>query len=498
MIAAIFDGGRRETWFFATLAVLLVFTRSAAFLFWEHIDFDADQAIVGLMAKHLSEFRTFPLFFYGQNYMLGVQAWIIAPFFWIARPSVAVLKTPLVLLNVLAAVLLMRGVSTRLRLRPAVGFVAALPFIVPTPPVAGSLLQTLGASGVEPILYVLFLWMLRGRPFAFGALLAFGFLHREFTMYALPALVVLHAADRSLWSPGAPRWATRMAAGFGLVWLIIDDAKMHLMGNSLALQAQMLGKDACFGVGEYLARIRYLFRVSLPVLSGGKTMILSEYGARSSAIVGSSVIGWIAGGAMALMLVRIAWLWRRRRDGAEVGFGVYLALVGCCALAVYPLACSANTGIYPIIRYMNMALLLPIGCFAVFMVLERSARMRSAVVVAFVLWGTANLVDNAREIRAAAVRPLRNPHRELTDFLLSHQIRYARAPYWDAYVVDFLSRERVIVGSWGPVRIPDYERRVNENSNAAVNIERMPCEGPMRVAAWCIQLPANRPGEGAR
>ena len=262
-------------WFFATLAVLLVFTRSAAFLFWEHIDFDADQAIVGLMAKHLSEFRTFPLFFYGQNYMLGVQAWIIAPFFWIARPSVAVLKTPLVLLNVLAAVLLMRGVSTRLRLRPAVGFVAALPFIVPTPPVAGSLLQTLGASGVEPILYVLFLWMLRGRPFAFGALLAFGFLHREFTMYALPALVVLHAADRSLWSPGAPRWATRMAAGFGLVWLIIDDAKMHLMGNSLALQAQMLGKDACFGVGEYLARIRYLFRVSLPVLSGGKTMILS-------------------------------------------------------------------------------------------------------------------------------------------------------------------------------------------------------------------------------
>lgn len=32
--------------------------------------------------------------------MLGVQSWIIAPFFWVARLSIAVLKTPLVLLNV--------------------------------------------------------------------------------------------------------------------------------------------------------------------------------------------------------------------------------------------------------------------------------------------------------------------------------------------------------------------------------------------------------------
>ena len=54
-----------------------------------YVDFNSDQAIVGLMAKHLSEFRTFPLFYYGQNYMLGVQSWIVAPFFWMARPSIA-------------------------------------------------------------------------------------------------------------------------------------------------------------------------------------------------------------------------------------------------------------------------------------------------------------------------------------------------------------------------------------------------------------------------
>src|ERR1700681_340323 len=211
MIAVIFDGGRRETWFFTTLAVLLLLIRAAVFIFQGYIDFNSDQAIVGLMAKHLSELRRFPLFFYGQNYMLGVQSWIIAPFFRVARPSIAVLKTPLVVLNIVAAVMLMRGVSSRLQLRPAVGFVAALPFIMPTPVVAGSFLQTLGSSGVEPLLYVLILWMLRSRPFAFGALLVFGILHREFTLYAIPALLVVQAADRSLWPPGTARWTMRMA-----------------------------------------------------------------------------------------------------------------------------------------------------------------------------------------------------------------------------------------------------------------------------------------------
>ena len=330
--------------------MLLVLVRSAPFLLWGHIDFDSDQAIVGLMAKHLSEFRTFPLFFYDQNYMLGVQSWIIAPLFWIARPSIAVLKAPLVLLNIVAALLLMRGVSGWLGLRPAVGFVAALPFIVPTPVVAGTFLQTLGSSGVEPILYVLFLWMLRQRPFAFGALLVFGFLHREFTVYAVPALVAVHATDRSLWSAGAPRWLMRMAAGFALVWLVIDDLRLHVDGLSLWLQAQMLGNHACVELAQLPSRFLLALEFALPILAGGKTMALNEYGMRSSAVVGSSLIGWTAGGAVLLMLVRLAWLWRLRR-APSIGFALYLALVGCCALAGYALACSVCVPDHPLLQH---------------------------------------------------------------------------------------------------------------------------------------------------
>jgi hypothetical protein len=44
----------RERWLVAVGLVLLVLARSAVFVLWEHSDFDSDQAITGLMAKHLS------------------------------------------------------------------------------------------------------------------------------------------------------------------------------------------------------------------------------------------------------------------------------------------------------------------------------------------------------------------------------------------------------------------------------------------------------------
>ena len=80
------------------IAVALVILRSAVPLVTER-SLDSDQAVVGLMAKHASEFRTFPLFFYGQNYMLGVQAWLAAPFFWVGGPTAVMLRLPLLLIN---------------------------------------------------------------------------------------------------------------------------------------------------------------------------------------------------------------------------------------------------------------------------------------------------------------------------------------------------------------------------------------------------------------
>ena len=165
----------------------------------------------------------------------------------------------------------MRGISSRLHLRPAIGFVAALPFIMPTPVIAGSFLQTLGSSGVEPLLYVLILWMLRSRPFAFGALLAFGFLHREFTMYALPALALVELADGSAWTGGHRQAGAQGRRGFAR--RLADHRprrKCILSGSSLILQAQQLGSFACLDRGPRLpSGFDSCSTRNWPVLSGG-------------------------------------------------------------------------------------------------------------------------------------------------------------------------------------------------------------------------------------
>src|SRR5712692_10291587 len=113
------DRGKRELFVFAAVAVGLVLLRCFPATWYEQFNFDSDQAIVGLMAKHLSEGRAFPLFFYGQHYMLGVQSWMAAPLFLLGGPTITMLRLPLVLFNCAAGVLLLVLVNRQTGLRPA-------------------------------------------------------------------------------------------------------------------------------------------------------------------------------------------------------------------------------------------------------------------------------------------------------------------------------------------------------------------------------------------
>src|SRR6476620_4437855 len=98
----------RESRTLVAIAALLVILRSAIFVFWPQSYFDSDQAIFGLMAKHIAEGRAFPLFMYGQTYMLAAEAWLAAPLFLIVGASVAALKFPLLIINIAIALLLAR------------------------------------------------------------------------------------------------------------------------------------------------------------------------------------------------------------------------------------------------------------------------------------------------------------------------------------------------------------------------------------------------------
>jgi hypothetical protein len=478
---------RRERLAILGLAVILVLCRALPATYYEGFFFDSDQAIVGLMAKHLSEGRTFPLYYYGQNYMLGVQAWLIAPVFAIARPTVAAMRAPLVALNLAVAVWMLVAFQRRFGLRPAMALIAILPFVVPTPAMASELLDASGAS-VELVVYTLILWSLRRRPVPFAVVFAIAFMHREIMIVAPAALAIADIASGERFWISPRRIGTALLAG-AIVWLVVDDVKMHMTGVGQAMQLASLGNQMCVDA-QLPARFGSVLREALPIAYGARPMMMQWFRMNSPLHTGSNAVGILIGLLAAVMLVRLIGSMRTgARNGVDAsarGLPVYLMATGIFSALIYPLSCNVSPGSAPLLRYLVLTPLIPIGLFLAFAVRERSARLRALVAGGYVLWAAANVVDNARVINYAVQNPPLSEHRVLTNYLLEQGVRYAEATYWDAYVIDFLSRERLTVGSFDTFRIPEYERAVDEHRADVVYLERLPCSGYATVASWCI------------
>ncbi len=163
--------------------------------------------------------------------------------------------------------------------------------------------------------------------------------------------------------------------------------------------------------------------------------------------------------------------------------------MGAITALAYPLSCNVALHTPPLLRYLLLAVLLPVGLISWFLATERSRIWRGALIAIVVTWSASNLVDNVRLIRTTVANPPVSEHRLLADYLIAHRIRYARAIYWDAYMIDFLSRERVITASTDLIRIPEYQDEVEAHAADAVVLQRVPCSGDERVASWCIQPP---------
>jgi hypothetical protein len=74
--------------------------------------FDSDQALFGVMASDLEAGRSFPMFMYGQRYLVAVSVGLCAPLFAAFGASIATLKLPLFLMNVAVVAMLWRGLRS--------------------------------------------------------------------------------------------------------------------------------------------------------------------------------------------------------------------------------------------------------------------------------------------------------------------------------------------------------------------------------------------------
>lgn len=478
---------RRELLAACALVLALVLARTFVYIRYEQAFFDSDQAIIGLMAKHLIEGRAFPLFYYGQTYMLGVDAWVSALAFLVAGPTVGALHAAIAAMNGVAAVLLVLGIVRSAKLRALTAAVPVLFFAIAPPQIARSLVEA--GANIGPLVYVPLLWLLRGRALWFGVVLAIGVLNREFTIYALPVLVAGDVLTRRVWTRARLRHWLLVAVAFFAAWQTIETLKPYsdmmgpgtrgaLVRGDAGSQVGNVGERVALAPADLPARLRAMAGAHLPLLFGG----------RQSDVLPTRTahpwVFWMMAGLLCGCAIRALWLagrdWGRAPHAAV---GAYLAGVGALAAVVY-VATRPADGL--VVRYLLLTALMPVGVMAAYLALEPRRAWRVAVAAVVVGWAAVSVVDHATLLGHYARGLEPNETRDLVRGLDARGIHVAEAGYWRAYKVTFLARERVKIASTDVVRIDEYQRLAREAGPALVRISEEPCPGGEAVSVWYL------------
>jgi hypothetical protein len=475
------SGPRQRAMVMAIVAAVIV-ARSAVFIFWEQSYFDADQAVIGLMGKHLSELRAFPLFLYGQNYILAVEAWMAALSFLVFGVSVAALKLPLLAVNLAVAFLLLRLLEREAGLTPALAGVATLFFVLPPPGTAAMLVEASGVN-IEPFLYVLLIWLTRRRPGWCGAIFAIGFMQREFTLYALIGLACIAAVTGELFTREAARRAFAGLRSAAEVWLVVTLAKQYSSaagpGTTIAdVRAPAnnvleLMTRICFDWRTVGAGVWRLLTVHWTELFGTRVEPLWQFSIESNVTQGLPGAWVLLAGAMGLALVRVATsIFKDRRLRREEWFVAYLTTVGALSAAAFVIArCGAQGHV----RYALPTLFLAIGLGAWFLRVERAPRLRMVWIALVVAWAGVSALSHGKLWVEYTSHAPAGTKRLLVRHLQARGIKYAISDYWIAYYVSFVTKEQIIVMANDFPRILEYERLVNQHRSEAVLISRRPC-----------------------
>lgn len=483
-----------------TLAIVLVGWRCAVFAFWPQAYFDSDQAIFGLMAKHIVEGRAFPVFMYGSSYILAVEAWLAAPVFALAGVSVAALKLPLVLINVAIAYLLLRLLTREAGLRPMGALVASLFFLLPAPGTASKFVDPSGGN-LEPFLYVVLIWLTRNRPIWGGLVLGIGFLQREFTIYGLAALLVLEAAHRILFTRDGIRRRATMFLVAGAVWLVVFWLKQYSTplgpGTTVADLQRVPGDNlhelfnrVCIDPSMMIVGVKRAFTEHLPRLFGTMVEPVANYSIESSVRQG---LHWTWLLLMAIVLIAalriVMRLGQERAWRPEYDSCAYLTLVGALSLAGFStLRCGAPSAM----RYELLSVIGATGLAAWYLCAERVRALAAAWMALAIVFALPAGYSHARMWSEYLTHEPIAAKMVIIRALDAKGVRYASADYWLAYYITFMTRERIIVASEDFERISSYRQIVDAHASDAVRILRTRCDGGQQLFGNVYMCPRSR------
>ena len=474
---------RNHLWAWLLVATGLVVLRTLPYVLWGTLAFDGDQAVVGLMSKHIAEFRALPVYQYGMPYVVMVSAYVIAPFMWVFGATLFALKLPLLLMNVVVGLLLVAA-AVRTGLRPAVAVIVSLPVLLTSAVTNASLMDALGMT-VEPLLFVLLLWYARRAPVLFGVTAALGFHVREFVAYGVAALLAVEVVAGELWSEeGRRRWLIAGITALGTTAALAGIARYEsIRGPDTWIVQELegnlatLGGAFCFVPPQAWRNVQELAVSYLGLLWGAAPVAVAEAAVHSQVHQGAPGVWPVL--AVWLLVVSAAVLWRvrelwDRRHSPRAQLGAFLLLVGGQAAVVYAVSRCGSLSVLTI-RYALLAVFLPTGLALLAWSVDVPRVVRHGVIVAFVVVTALNGWVHVRlwqEQLAGAPLPNRA---QLAYALEARGIRYARSDYWTAYYVDFISQERVTVGADVFARLDLYERVLAQHASEVVRVSTTPC-----------------------
>ena len=399
---------------------------------------ESDEAVWGLMARHMLQGEFTP-FFWDQTYGGTQETILTAAVFKVAGSSIAALRVVPLALYGLAAWLLWR---IALRTVGDRGAVIATSLFLITP--AWFIYKTTRAHGF----------------YAFTMVASLGII-----------LTVLRLRDRPNWPEagwlglllGLGWWASAQAvliAGPALIWLVARKP-------SILKKAPLIVATACIGAFPWIVdNLRHDWHSLDPesdappgstygehLLGFFEHVLPSGLGLRlpfTQDWVITPVISWFL---YALLIAGFVWLLITRPKPLEL-----LLVVALC----YPFIVAASEFSYYVSEPRYVHLLLPVIALMGGYALARiKPRLIAAVGVGVLLLCVGGLVTMKNDIGAPV------DYTSTVKTLKAHGIDRAFAEYLVAYPISFVAREEVIASSTGHVRYPPHDDAVRSHPNPA-------------------------------
>lgn len=491
-------------WKFIVCLLFLALAIRLDFLLANNFVIDSDEAIVGLMAKHISEFKTWPIFYYGQHYLGSLESSVAAIFFWILGPSVVALKlVPLVFSLWLIYLVYVLGLElgSRALARVAAALIAIPPqmLVIWSSMARGGFIE-LVCIGCLSLLY--FVRWLKSTQVDYKNTAIIGFLlglgwwvNNQIVYFALPIgfLMLL-----SLLRP------TTHTVDYTLGAIIKRFKPLYICGITFFIGGlpywifNFQNNFASFGivqrasVKQALQFAQGFLSTAMPILLGARRQWYDQ-----ELFLGSTKLIWF----VTLVLLGLVILQRRRELVGlclcKVNRGCQLEIFILILLTAFIIFSASSFGFLVLSPRYLLPLYIPFAIlFAAGICRIATLSQRLAVGIFLFMIGL-NLASCYLGGRALPGEPevfksqrVSKDHAELINWLNDNKVSFVRTNYWIGYRLAFETKERVRFSQFREpysVRIPEYEKLANLLGKEYLPLLLIPSQAKLVARALKVQ-----------